>query len=152
MGIEFAYNTWKSLEDQLLPKTKQQEVHLKDKLATLKKGSLSVEAYQRKFKRICDNLAAINKPISDLDKVFQFARGLGPKYQDFRVAMLTNPPYPTFSQFVMALQSHDQLLETNSETNQLSLNHNQAFLSWRSFQFKRARLHSCKQVSYRKSF
>ncbi|KAL6350339.1 hypothetical protein AAG906_004288 [Vitis piasezkii] len=81
VGIEFAYNTWKSLEDQLLPKTKQQE-----------------------FKRICDNLAAINKPISDLDKVFQFARGLGPKYQDFRVAMLTNPPYPTFSQFVMALQ------------------------------------------------
>ncbi|RVW59671.1 hypothetical protein CK203_101050 [Vitis vinifera] len=62
------WQTIGSLEDQLLPKTKQQEVHLKDKLATLKKGSLSVEAYQRKFKRICDNLAAINKPSPTLTR------------------------------------------------------------------------------------
>ena len=99
VGVDFAHQAWKSLEDQLLPRTKKKEMHLKDKFVALKKGSLSVEEYQRKFKQIYDNLAAINKLVSDLDKVFQLAKGLGPKYQDFQVAMLTKPPYPTFSHF-----------------------------------------------------
>ena len=43
--------------------------------------------------QICDNLAAINKPASNLDKVFQFGRGLELKYQDFQVAMLTIPSH-----------------------------------------------------------
>lgn len=49
-------------------------------LTTLKKGFMSVDDYLKKFKSICDNLAAIGKPVSDIDKVFQVAHGLGAKY------------------------------------------------------------------------
>ena len=49
----------------------------------IKKDSCSIEEYQKEFKFIYDNLVAINKPVSDLDKVFQFARGLGNQYRDF---------------------------------------------------------------------
>ncbi|KAK3230465.1 hypothetical protein Dsin_002346, partial [Dipteronia sinensis] len=70
---------------------------------TLKKGSRSLDEYLRDFKSIYDNLAAIKKPVPDLDKVFQFSYGLGPRYENFRVAMLSKAPYHTFSEFVPAL-------------------------------------------------
>lgn len=62
----------------------------------IKKGAFPLDDYLRKFKNNCDNLAAINQPMSNLNKVFQLATGLGSKYQDFCLAMLTKPPYPTF--------------------------------------------------------
>ncbi|KAH0709231.1 hypothetical protein KY284_010658 [Solanum tuberosum] len=39
---------------------------------------------------------AIKKPVNETKKVFQLARGLGQRYQDFQTAMLTKPPYPTY--------------------------------------------------------
>lgn len=56
---------------------------------TLKKGSLSIDEYLQKLKQTSDNLAAIGKAVLDTDKVFQVAHGLGKKYQDFRLTMLT---------------------------------------------------------------
>ena len=62
-------------------------------LMRINKGSRSIEEYHKEFKFIYDNRAAINKPVLDLDKVFQFSRGLELKYQDFQVAMLTIPSH-----------------------------------------------------------
>ena len=56
-----------------------------------------IENYLRDFKSICDNLANIKKPIKDLDKVLQFANGLGPNYKNFLIAMFTKPPNLLFS-------------------------------------------------------
>ena len=44
---------------------------------TLKKRSLSLKEYLRDFKIICNNLATIKNLVSNQDKVFQFAHGLG---------------------------------------------------------------------------
>lgn len=88
VGVDTAHQVWFSLEEHLLPNTKEKEIRLKDNLWSLKKGSLSIEEYVRRFKSICDNLAAINKPMADVDKVFQLAGSLGLKYQDFHLAML----------------------------------------------------------------
>ncbi|KAH9689512.1 retrovirus-related pol polyprotein from transposon RE1 [Citrus sinensis] len=131
VGVENAQQIWSSLEDQLLPMTKEKEVHLMDRLATLKKGSLSVEEYVRKYKHICDCLAAINKPVNDLDKVFGLARGLGYRYQDFKLAQLSKPPYPSFKQFVMALENHEQTLINFEEEKKNTINLAQAFFSQR---------------------
>lgn len=46
----------------------------------LKKGTLSIDDYLRKFKGLCDNIVAINQPLFNLDKVFQLPCGLGLKY------------------------------------------------------------------------
>ncbi|XP_012851642.1 PREDICTED: uncharacterized protein LOC105971340 [Erythranthe guttata] len=102
---------WKSLEEQLLPITIEKEGNMKNMFMTIKKGSRSLNEYLKEFKWICDNLTAIKKPVSDLDKAFRFAYGLGPKYENFRLVMLTKPPYPAFSQFLLALQGHEQSLE-----------------------------------------
>ena len=37
IGIESAYKLWGSLEDQLLPTTKEKEVHLRDRLLIIEK-------------------------------------------------------------------------------------------------------------------
>lgn len=35
--------------------------------------------------------------------------------KDFRVAMLTKPPYPSFNQFVISLQNNEQICMTTKE-------------------------------------
>ena len=59
-----------SLEEKLLPMNKDKKVQLTNRLRGLKKGTRSLDEYLREFKGICDALAAVRKPISDLDKLF----------------------------------------------------------------------------------
>nr|GLL27111.1 hypothetical protein L195_g010371 [Ipomoea trifida] len=125
------YDVWSSLEEQLLPITIEKEGLLKNMLMTIKKGSRSLDDYTKEFKSICDNLAAIKKPVDDLDKVFQFARGLGAKYENFRLAMVTKPPYPTFNQFLLALQGYEQTIASQKEEEKNYIEYNQALFSQR---------------------
>lgn len=85
---------------------------------TLKKGATSIDEYLIDFNLICDNLLAIGKPIKDLDKCFHFSRGLGLRYQSFRLAMFAKESYPTITQFTLALKDHEQAIgsfETDCE-------------------------------------
>ncbi|XVE76327.1 hypothetical protein DITRI_Ditri12bG0163200 [Diplodiscus trichospermus] len=59
------------------------------------------------FKSLCDNLAAIGKPVSDKEKVFYLLTSLGPQYKTFTIAMM-KPPRPTYTKLVSQLQSLDQ--------------------------------------------
>lgn len=43
---------------------------------------------------MCDNLAAINAPASNEDKVFSLAQRLDHNYRDFGVGILVKPFYP----------------------------------------------------------
>lgn len=131
VGAETAYNIWQLLEEQLLPATKEREAQLKNMLMMLKKGQTSLDEYLKKFKNLCDNLAAINQPVFDIDEVFQLANGLEAKYQDFRVAMLTKPPYPSFNQFVLALQGHEQSIIAQREEEKQYIDHAQVFYGQR---------------------
>ena len=130
-GTEIAYDVWNSMEEKLLPMTKEKDMQLTNRLRGLKKGTRSLDEYLREFKGICDALAAVRKPVSDLDKVFQLAQGLGTKYMDFRVAMLSKPPYPSYNQFVLALQGHEQMIMIENEENKESINHEQAYFTQR---------------------
>ena len=112
--------------------TKEKEVRLTNRLRGLKRGARSLDEYLREFKDICDALAAVRKPMNDLDKVFQLAKGLGNKYmdfRDFRVAMLSKPPYPSYNQFVLALQGHEQMVMTENEEHKDLMNHEQAYFT-----------------------
>ena len=48
---------------------------------TLTKGMFSLEEYLRMFKSIYNNLLPSTKSMLNLNKVFQFAQGLGLKYR-----------------------------------------------------------------------
>ncbi|KAL9451001.1 hypothetical protein AB3S75_012699 [Citrus x aurantiifolia] len=115
IGVQNARDVWQSIEEQMLPATKEQESWLKDSLYSLKRGSLKLEDFLKKFKGICDNLAAIGKLLSDEDKVFQLARALGPKYANFKTAMLTKPLYPSMKEFIVALYNHDRTVMVSKE-------------------------------------
>ena len=67
---------WKSLENQMLTMTKEIEIHVSYTLLTLKKGSSTLDVRLKKFKYICDKLAAMKKPLDDGTKVFHLARRL----------------------------------------------------------------------------
>ncbi|KAF6164066.1 hypothetical protein GIB67_017650 [Kingdonia uniflora] len=83
----------------------------------------------REFKGICDELAAMQKPVSDDDKVNWLANGLGPKYFNFCDAHLSKPPTPTYSQFITALQNHE--LRNQAYTEERVLDHHMAFMGQR---------------------
>lgn len=55
-GTENAHQVWKSLEEQLLTLTKENELHLNEALISLRKGTLSLNDYLKKFKGLCDTL------------------------------------------------------------------------------------------------
>ena len=128
-GTEIAYDVWNSLEEKLLPMTKEKDMQLTNRLRGLKKGTRSLDEYLREFKEIFDALATVRKPVSDLDKVFQLAQGLITKYMDFRVAMLSKPPYPSYNQFFLALQGHEKMILIENEENKESINHEQAYFT-----------------------
>lgn len=102
-----ASQVWKLLENQLLIMTKESEIHASETLLTLKKGSLTLDEYLKKFKYLCSKVAAIKKPLDDLTIVFHLVRDLGNRYQGFQTTMLSKPPYPFSNQFVLAFKAHD---------------------------------------------
>ena len=50
---------------------------------------------------------------------------------DFRTAMLTKAPYPSFNQFVLALQGHEQTLSLHREEEKTYIQHVQTFFNQR---------------------
>jgi len=107
VGQHTAREVWSYLEDTYLQATKEREVQLKRQLQMPKPESTSLGDYLIHFKSICDNLAAIEKPISDEDKTVQLSHCIVKKYDVFVTTMLSKPPFPTFSQFIIALQGYD---------------------------------------------
>ena len=92
IDADTTFKVWSSLEEQQLLVTVEKEAHLKIILMMLTKGLFSLEEYLRMFKSIYNNLLPSTKPMLNMNKVFQFAQGLGLKYKDFRMAILTKPP------------------------------------------------------------
>ena len=81
IDVDTTFKVLSSLEEQLLLATVEKEAHLKFILMTLTKGLFSLEEYLRMFKSIYNNLLPSTEPMLNLNKVFQFAQGLGLKYR-----------------------------------------------------------------------
>ncbi|KAI4331010.1 hypothetical protein MLD38_029241 [Melastoma candidum] len=70
------------------------------------KGGKSLHEYLSLFKSICNQLSAIGKPVSDVNKVFRLLEGHGDKYESFKTTML-HPQIPSFAEIVPQLQSFE---------------------------------------------
>ena len=81
IDVDTTFKVWSSLEEQQLLVTVEKEAHLKIILMMRTKGLFSLEEYLRMFKSIYNNLLPSTKPMLNLNKVFQFAQGLGLKYR-----------------------------------------------------------------------
>ncbi|KAM0013270.1 putative transcription factor interactor and regulator CCHC(Zn) family [Helianthus debilis subsp. tardiflorus] len=85
---------------------------LRDTLRQLTKGTSSVTDYSRKFKSICDQLAAIGQPVLELDKFHWFLCGLGPAFENFSVAIRTTKPALLFRDLVTQAESHEIFMQS----------------------------------------
>ncbi|GKV27238.1 hypothetical protein SLEP1_g36431 [Rubroshorea leprosula] len=133
VGCDSAFQIWKCLKEHYLASTKEQELHLKGQLVVKRGGDdESLEDFIRKFKRTCDSLAAIRKPVDDLDKVFHLSRVVGGRYQPYNLAVLSKPPYPTFNQYIAGLQNNERDLQVAEQERKDKVpNYVQAFVAQR---------------------
>ena len=92
-----------------------------------KKGTSSMTEYICILKNLCNDLAAIEKPIDDRTKVFTLLKGLGPGYESFVTTML-KPPIPNYKDLIPLLQGHETMKNLHNPSGFNQPNHNMAFL------------------------
>ena len=107
LGLSHAHEAWTILEASFSHRSKTRELQLNDELQLMQRGSKSVVEFSRLFKGICDQLAAIGRPIDDLDKVHWFLRALGPYYKIFSITMLFQLLLHSFADIVLKALSHE---------------------------------------------
>lgn len=112
VGLETSAAVWKALENAFAQSSQAREFQLEAEISLLQKGDMSLTHYLSKFKRLCDDLVAIGKPISDEKKVFCLLKGLGPNYDSFTTSML-KPPIPSYTDLIPLLQSHEAIKQAH---------------------------------------
>ncbi|KAF5471292.1 hypothetical protein F2P56_011735 [Juglans regia] len=107
IGMDSATKIWTALREAYAQSSQEREFQLRHELSYMRKSSdLSLDDYLRTFKRLCDNLAGIGKPLEDKEKVFSLLNSLGVQYEGFTTAML-KPPMPSYAEVVPLLRSFD---------------------------------------------
>lgn len=97
LGCSTAHSVWTSLASAYSHPSKSRELRLKDDLQLMKRGTMSVTEYGRKFKSLCEQLAAIGRPVDETDKSHWFLRGLGPAFTSFSATRMAISPLPPFA-------------------------------------------------------
>lgn len=88
--------------------SQEREFTLRQQLTYLRNDpNQSMSEHLRKFKGICDSLAAIGNPVHDKTKVYSLFANLGPKYESFTTTML-KPPMTCYTEVVSLLQGFEQ--------------------------------------------
>ncbi|GKB95459.1 putative RNA-directed DNA polymerase [Tanacetum coccineum] len=88
LGLQTARDVWLALEAAYSHDSVERMHTLKDSLRALTKGNSTVAEFGRKFKAICDQLAAIGRPVDGDDKTHWFLCGLGASFENFSTAIM----------------------------------------------------------------
>ncbi|KAK2458167.1 putative mitochondrial protein [Trifolium repens] len=108
VGIDTAHAVWDALKDAYAEDSQEREFTIRQQITYLRKEEdQTIGDHIRIFKGLCDNLAAIGKPVPNKEKVFYLLTSLGPDYETFTTTML-KPPRPSYSELISQLQSLDQ--------------------------------------------
>ncbi|OMO51543.1 hypothetical protein CCACVL1_29719 [Corchorus capsularis] len=113
--LSTAREIWKILEDRFANSSKQRARDLLRKLQEVKRNEhTTLEAYLQEVKMISNELAAINQPVDDSDKVYWSLNGLDhDKYDSFITAMQVRSPSPSFDEFTNLLSEYEKHRKTN---------------------------------------
>ncbi|RVW18883.1 putative mitochondrial protein [Vitis vinifera] len=107
LGLRHSHEAWRALEVSFSSRLKTCELQLKDELQLMQRGFQSIAEFSHTFKGLCDQLAAIGRPIDDTDKVHWYLRALGPNYKIFSTTMMSQLPLPSFAKIVPKALSHE---------------------------------------------
>ena len=96
--------------------TRARKIQLKTKLNIVERKNRSINKYTLKIKSICENLASINAPIDDDDKIEVCLRGLGPQYKPFATYIITRKNLPSFADLAsMLIMEEKSMGESSSQ-------------------------------------
>lgn len=108
VDINTAHAVWVALKEAYAEDSQEREFTISQQITYLRKEEdQTISEHIRIFKGLCDNLAAIGKPVPDKEKVFYLLISLGPEYETFTTSM-PKPPRPSYSELITQLQSFDQ--------------------------------------------
>ena len=108
VGLETTSAVWEALKNAYAKDSQEREFTLRQQVTYFRKhDNQSMKDHIRTFKKLCDSLAAIGKPVSDSENVFCLLTSLGPQYENFTTTML-KLPRPSYSELVSQLQNFDQ--------------------------------------------
>ena len=105
IGLNIAVEVWNALVHSFVRVSPDRRLALKHRLTTITQGTNTLAKYLQRFKEVCDDLAAIGKPVLDPKKSWWFLNGLGKGYEIFTTTML-RPPVPPYSEVVTLVESH----------------------------------------------
>ena len=109
---------WDNLMKFFASNTRARKIQLKTDLNTVEQKNQSINEYTLKIKNICENLASINAPVDDDDKIEVCLRGLGPQYKAFATSIRTRENLPSFSDLVsMLIMEEKSMGENSSQSN-----------------------------------
>ncbi|KAA8542236.1 hypothetical protein F0562_023628 [Nyssa sinensis] len=113
VGLGTAAEVWNALVHAFARASSARSLALKQRLTSITRGTDNLSTYLRRFKTICDELAAIGKPVSDQKKSWWLLNGLGKDFEIFTATML-RPPVPSYSEVVTQLESYAERHNINS--------------------------------------
>ncbi|CAM8968933.1 unnamed protein product [Rhodiola kirilowii] len=117
------FEVWNMLEQMFHSQTRERQMHLKQQLQTLPKGSMSILDYVEKKRAISDSLAECLTTISDEDFVSFLLFGLGPEYGAFKSALsIRVEPVSSNELLGLLLQEEHRLEDDHKDLSPLSAN------------------------------
>lgn len=107
VGLHTAADVWSALKNSFNRATMEREFTLQHQLETLRRENCeSHNDCLSKYKSLCDELAAIEKSLSEDGKSFWMINGLCSNYQMF-TTMTSRPPLPSYNELLSMLQSYE---------------------------------------------
>ncbi|KAH6808067.1 hypothetical protein C2S51_029175 [Perilla frutescens var. frutescens] len=107
-----SHTTWVALESVYAHSSASRTHQLREELLSLHHGDASVDDYSRKFKIICDQLAAISQPVHESDKSHWFLRGLGLSFAGFADTRMAISPMSEFRDFLHQARQYEIMLQS----------------------------------------
>uniref|UniRef100_A0A2N9HD57 Uncharacterized protein n=1 Tax=Fagus sylvatica TaxID=28930 RepID=A0A2N9HD57_FAGSY len=112
VGLTSSHAVWSTLETTFSHRSKSRELRLKDELQHMKKDARTVVEYSHEFKSVCDQLAAMGRPVDDLDKIHWYLRGLGSSFSTFSTTQLSLSSLPSFTEIVPMAESYENFVKS----------------------------------------
>ncbi|XP_075640273.1 uncharacterized protein LOC142612025 [Castanea sativa] len=105
VGLNTSVEVWNALVHAFARVSSDRSLALKQRLTSMTRGIDTLAVYLRRFKAVCDDLAAIGKLVTDEKKSWWLLNGLGKEYAMFTTTML-RPPVLPYSEIVTLLESY----------------------------------------------
>jgi hypothetical protein len=121
IGLSTSWEVWLTLETLFSAQSPSRIMQLKQQVATLKKGALSIFAYYQKAQGFSHLLVAIGKPIDASKLISHILAGLGPEYDPLVTSVTTRQDSISLNEVYSFMLSYEMRLEQHKSSIDLSI-------------------------------